>query len=322
MPLRQELLAPLKRIYEEHLHNKEVFKARAYKRAMDVLSSTETPVSTIDDLKQLPGWGKSLIAKAEEWIKTGHIAAADAIDTNTEAMAIFLDIAGVGPVKAAELVDAGLRTITDLEAKRELLNAKQLIGLRYYHDFKLRIPRKEMEAHAALIRHVIDTLYPQTAVCEIVGSYRRGAKNSGDIDVLVTAAKPDTSINIHSIIEALKSEQGASGYLCDDLAHGDKKYMGVCRLKRHKTHRRFDLLVTSPEQFPFALLYFTGSGEFNIEMRNIALSKGYSLSEYGLKPLQAQAQPPLMKNERDIFVFLNLEWVEPKDRAKGALRSN
>jgi DNA polymerase beta len=313
MPLRNGLIAPLTVLHEDNVRKGERFKARAYKKALESMAAAPAgSLKTLDDLAALPGWGQKLVAKADEWIRTGHIGAADAVNADDDvasSIALFTGVAGVGPVKARELAEThGLRSIEALRARGpELLNAKQLIGLRYYEDFLQRIPRKEMDAHVALVTGVLQkTPY----AFEVVGSYRRGAASSGDIDVLVCA--PHLPSPLAQIISGLQQ------YLCDTLAQGDKKYMGVCRLKRYKTHRRFDMLITPPEEYPFALLYFTGSGEFNVEMRQHAIARGYSLSEHGLK---GEEPIPPLRTERDIFDFLGLAWVEPCDRKAGAVRA-
>ena len=107
-------------------------------------------------------------------------------------------------------------------------------------------------------------------------------------------------------------------YITDILALGGKKCMAVCKLKRHKVFRRLDLLYTRKKEFPFALLYFTGSGDFNVRMRNVALSKGYSLSEYGMKYAEGNKKGDfvdhIFNSEEDIFKFLGIDYVEPAAR--------
>jgi DNA polymerase/3'-5' exonuclease PolX len=83
--------------------------------------------------------------------------------------------------------------------------------------------------------------------------------------------------------------------------------------------RRLDLLVVPTEQFPFALLYFTGSGDFNVAFRKHALSLGYTLNEHTMVPLKGSSapMPPGMKSEKDIFAFLGLRYVPPEERIDG-----
>ena len=149
-----------------------------------------------------------------------------------------------------------------------------------------------------------------------VGSFRREAKNSGDFDVLCTTKNKDTKI-FNDIIEQLESNK----YITETLAKGEKKFMGICKLPRHQTHRRLDMIYTDYSNYAFTLLYFTGSGQFNIEMRNHALSLGYSLSEYGLKKEGkfVDNNGKTFDTEEDIFKFLGIKYIEPKDRKAGIL---
>jgi DNA polymerase/3'-5' exonuclease PolX len=138
---------------------------------------------------------------------------------------------------------------------------------------------------------------------DVVGSFRRSAAHSGDIDLLVKG-----NVDIHAIISAL----GDVGYLLEILALGKNKCMAICTLG---TPRRLDILVTPDEEYAYALLYFTGSQQFNIAFRSHALYMGYTLNEHGLKPIKpVKKDVPYMKTERDIFHFLTLTYVEPRHR--------
>ena len=227
-----------------------------------------------------------------------------------------MQIMSVGSVKARELVEKhGITTIEQLRARPDLLNEKQLMGLKYHDDFVLRIPRKEMERHEQFIVEAM----PNEFKFVIAGSYRRGLASSGDIDVLVTSKAPlpesETLEKFKSVIATLKEKK----YLKDDFGFGKEKYLGVSKLPRFKHFRRIDVMYISPDKFAFALLYFTGSQAFNIAMRNKALEMGYSLSEHGLKHTKGSSKGEfvtdiLFHDEQDIFKFLNMTYVAPVER--------
>ena len=105
----------------------------------------------------------------------------------------------------------------------------------------------------------------------IAGSYRRRAKDSGDIDVLLKG----TPALYKRFIDVLQKK----GYLYETLAKGAKKYFGMGKLSNCLTFRRIDIMVTKPQEYPFAILYFTGSKEFNTLMRQHALDRGLSMNE-------------------------------------------
>ena len=145
---------------------------------------------------------------------------------------------------------------------------------------------------------------------QIVGSYRRGAKDSGDIDVIITHDDPKHDSILIDIVKALKNER----YLTDDFAVGPHKYLGVCKLKYHKTHRRIDILYATQNVWPFSLLYFTGSVDFNVMLRNLALSKGLSMNEYGFKE-SGKLLDQGFKTEEDVLRHLGLKYIPPEERS-------
>ena len=110
----------------------------------------------------------------------------------------------------------------------------------------------------------------------IAGSYRRKKSDSGDIDLLLKAATKKTyDLFIDTLTEM--------NYLTCLLARGPKKYMGMGMIKSSPCHRRIDIMYTKPEEYPFAILYFTGSGDFNQRMRADALKMGFTMNEYSMK---------------------------------------
>jgi len=191
-----------------------------------------------------------------------------------------------------------------------LLTHAQTVGLLYNEDLKKRIPRAEMEKHEAYVRRQL----PKDFEMVVVGSYRRGLPTSGDFDVMIT------SPHLSELVAASHFQQFIGlllyeGYLRGEFARGEHKFMGVCKLPRYQTHRHVDLLLCKPEEYWYTILYFTGSDVFNVSMRRHALSKGYSLSEHGLKKMRDGVPvPPAMNSEKDIFDFLGLAYVKPEDR--------
>lgn len=113
---------------------------------------------------------------------------------------------------------------------------------------------------------------------EIVGSYRRGKSESGDIDVIITSEDP---VVFDKFINQLLEDQ----IITNVLSRGKTKSLVVSKIPSSKFHRRLDLLYTRPREYPFAVLYFTGSKGFNTVMRGHALKKGFSLNEHGLSKM-------------------------------------
>lgn len=290
------------------------FKSRAYSKVIKQLSAYKDSITSIKDVAVFDGIGEKIHDKIVEILDTGKLAAAERIisDPRTKIIADFNEIYGVGAVKAAELVDEyGFESIDELRKATPIpLNANQLKGLKYYECFLERIPRQEMEQHEQIILNTIAAIEAPLEA-SIVGSYRRGAETSGDIDVIVKVPSEVADIDfLEIIINSLKKKK----YIIDDLAQGTKKYMGVSVLN-NGTPRRLDIMITSEKTYPFALYYFTGSDLFNIAVRNYALERGYTLNEYALTPLNDDVKPvPKIKEERDIFRFLKIQYIEPSAR--------
>ena len=239
-------------------------------------------------------------------VNTGTCPAYEKIKNVKDAKGEFMEISGVGPKKAKELVEKGFTSIEMLRNApnlEELLNDKQLIGLKYYEDILERIPQQEIDIHNQFMNKILKKISPK-AEMTIAGSYRRKAKDSGDIDVLL---KGDNKL-YKKFIEVLEKE----GYLYETLAKGTKKYNGMCKLPDCLTFRRIDIIITKPEEYPFAILYFTGSKDFNTLMRQHALDKGLSMNEYSLKDVDTkEVVDHVFETERDIFDYLEYGYVDP-----------
>lgn len=321
--IKAKIMDALTTLMKRETLNKAFFKVKAYKKVVEELKISDKPITKIEDIDTIPGVGVAIRKKVQEILETGGLAAAVkakeelSLDALDELSAIY----GVGPVKAKELIGLGIKSVKQLrEAVAKdpsILNEKQKIGVQYYEDILKRIPRTEMEQHERVLLGALLEGMRGT----IVGSYRRGAKDSGDIDVLITMegkTEKQRTAAFQEYVEKLKS----SGYMSVVLAEGGQKCLSVVKLGPMETSRRLDLLLVPSEQFPYALLYFTGSGDFNIAFRKHALSLGYTLNEHemkltGKKGVEAKAVPSF-KHEAEIFAFLGLKYKEPNQRIGAA----
>lgn len=324
MDYKGKILEQLKLLEQDKKAKKETFRVRAYQKAILAIKEFDGEIKSIEDLDKISGLAKgSIRQKIIELIKTGEISQVKDISNDVNILKDLSNIYGIGPSKANELVNKHNITTIDnlrkaLEDNEDILNDKQKLGLKYYEDLLKRIPRKEMKNHEDFIINFISKIDKNNElIYEVTGSYRRLEKNSGDIDVLCTTKNDDNNL-FNTIITSLTNDK----YITETLAKGDKKFMGICKLPRHKTHRRLDMIYTRKENYPFALLYFTGSGQFNVEMRNFAITKGYSLNEYGLKKNDkfVDNNGKLFETEEDIFKFLGIKFIKPEDRKAGILQ--
>ncbi|XP_037084109.1 DNA polymerase beta-like [Pollicipes pollicipes] len=334
--------------------SRNIYKHNAYRKAASALSRHPVRVSSGSEARQLPGVGRKIADKIDEFVQTGRLGKLDKIRASDEAVAIgqLSRVSGVGPAKARELFSAGVTSLEELRRRPELLNHHQSLGLRYVSEFEARIPRTEaaaLEGHVCSRLAALDPLYCAT-VC---GSYRRGAESSGDVDFLLTHPAFTSSVNekpargssanqkpakgsaanqkpahgaaanektggqlLRAAVDQLKNE----GFITDTLSHGDTKFMGVCLLpgERYTVHRRIDIRLVPHDQYFCAVLYFTGSDEFNRQMRAHALEQRFTLNEYTLRPLGATGtpgEPVPVTSEEEIFEYLQYPYRRPEERS-------
>ena len=315
----------------------EVFRSLAYVKAINELkkymsSENAATINSAHELKSLnlPNIGKTILEKYEEFLKTGTLEAITKEKNNP--VNIFTNIYGIGHVKANELVNS--KAIVTLEQLRErqnelqenklpLLNSKQQIGLKYYEHLLKRIPREEIDEFKVLLQtNFRETILENNELeenhkFEIVGSYRRNAQTSGDIDLICTSYNNNKNVFV-KFIEKLHSKK----ILLEILSNGQTKSLTIGKLLTNTAiPRRLDFLYAPREDYSFTLLYFTGSKEFNTAMRQHSLNVNLTLSEHGFykisnvsKLKQEKIQNLLFKTEKDIFDFLCMEYKEPQDR--------
>ncbi|CBZ31925.1 mitochondrial DNA polymerase beta-PAK, putative [Leishmania donovani] len=202
------------------------------------------------------------------------------------------------------------------------LNDAQRLGLVYYEDMCHRIPHEEGRLHEAFMKLRMRKYLGKDYELVVCGSYRRQVESAGDIDVLITHKRSATeggdrpllppSEVLGSFLAGLKADK----YIEATLAQGPTKFMGLCRLRAMGTEsvsaatgkgktaktsgkaptkfraRRLDVRYVDSDSFPAAMLYFTGSKNFNVIMRSEAIKKHCVLNEYGLfrKPTRKQMQ--------------------------------
>lgn len=316
------------------------FKINNFKKVIKILESYQTPINTLEDVSDVKGIGKGSLERIEQFLKNGVFDELresyldSTTNTTTNASSVtstkhrdikdLQRITGIGPVKAKALYDTGMTLDSILNMSKEELEENfthhQILGIKYFHDLEKRIPRNEITK----IDKYLKALCLKLDGClkmEICGSYRREKKDSGDIDVLIYHEFLNTEEEVNDwecqylplIIKHLKGAK----FLVDDLTvKGSTKYMGMCKLGKNPV-RRIDIRFIPKEALPSALLYFTGSGDFNKNMRTFALKQGYTINEYGIfKNLKTGKKGASIdiKEEKDIFNILGLEWVHPRDR--------
>ena len=318
----KELLDELVLIAKSKGTKEANYKARAYENALTNLKNYNSEIINFEQVKdalKIQSKTSSTLDKIKIYLETGTLDILEKEKNNP--VFIFSKIYGVGPKKAQELVKKDFKTISDLRQLSEsdikkILNDKQIIGLKYYDEIIQRIPRQEIIDYNNMFKNIFKELnkqFPETKY-EIVGSFRRGAETSGDIDVYITNENSD-----HKVFPAFLKILREKKILIETLSEGPTKSLTITQLTPDSMPRRSDFLYAPKDEYAFAILYFTGSKEFNTSMRQYALTKGYTLNEHGIskysknlkkEKVTSQAFP----DEKSIFTFLGLKYIEPNER--------
>ena len=315
MDQKNQIIESLDILRKRDVAAKQPFKAKAYEKVIRQLRDYKGAICTIDDLAGVTGIGEKIHAKIVEILETGVLASAERVRASgsLDALDIFQGIYGIGPAKASALVGAGIKTVEELRAAvasdPKLLNDNQKIGLAYYEDLLERIPREEMAQHESILRNA-NTVF----TIDIVGSYRRGAVSSGDIDVLIRVPTSMTQATAQKHFAAYIEKLQSILYIDEILAQGPKKCMAISSIDKA---RRLDLLLTPADEYAYALLYFTGSDKFNVAFRSHALSRGYTLNEHTMTHVETGQTVPA-ETEADIFGALGLRYIAPTQRVDEA----
>jgi DNA polymerase IV len=303
----------------------EHFKTKAYKKAQETIMNMSSNITCIEDIEGLPGIGKSILEKLGQAMNQTNVNKESNLEEDP--MTILCGVYGIGPKKASELVESGIKTISQLrKVQNEVLNDKQIIGLKYYEDVLKRVPREEIDQYDKILKKLLQTTYSKFAQVEedvkyeIVGSYRRGALDSGDIDIIIKSKNPE--IFVLWIDNLIKNK-----VILEVLSRGPSKCLVMAKIPSSSFVRRVDFLYCPPEEFAFSILYFTGSKEFNTVMRSRALEFGLTLNEHGFhhmiqgekgKKVKGPKLIQEFKDEKDIFNHLKIEWKEPHERKDGS----
>ncbi|HSL52467.1 MAG TPA: DNA polymerase/3'-5' exonuclease PolX [Candidatus Deferrimicrobiaceae bacterium] len=296
------------------LKGENPFRIRAYRRAAQNLESLSEEIEAVareERLEDIPGIGADLAGKIQEYLRTGKIKEIAAASKGIPRGVVeLMNIPGVGPRTARLLHErehitgigqleklaskGGLRGLPGIQAKTE---QNILKGIRLVRGGQERMPL----GHALpLGRELVQALEGLAAVKQIslAGSIRRMKETVGDIDILVTSSKPDTVMRAFVALPQV----------AEVLERGTTKSS-----MRHREGIQVDLRVVEPACFGAALVYFTGSKQHNIHIRDIGVKRGLKISEYGV--FRASTGRRLVSAaEAEVYAAIGLPWIPPELR--------
>ena len=301
------------------LKGENPFKTRAYQNAARTIETLSEPLDKVvaeARLGDIKGIGTALQQKITELVTTGKLQYYDDLKASIPpGLVAMLDIPGLGPKKVKALHDElGIESVAQLE---QACQDGQIAGLKGFGEKTQTnilegIDRRRSYASRHLISEallqsepLLEALrsHPDVIRCSTAGSLRRHREVIGDIDLLASSKQPT------EVIEFFTSQPG----IVKVLAKGDTKASVLL-----EGGIQSDLRVVSDAEFSSALLYFTGSKEHNIVMRQRAIERGLRLNEYGLFHSKTETRDPnlLVKcpTEEAMFEQLGLHYIPPELR--------
>ena len=294
------------------LQGENPFRCRAYHNASQALKGLPDDLAgPIADgtLGETPGLGEAMRAKVIALATTGRLPEYDALRAATPpGLVALLKIPGLGPKKIMALRDTlKIQGLDDLRAAAESgriaevkgFGAKTAATILEGLDFVASVGDRVLQSTALrLVAPLVAAVRAMPGVerAEVCGSLRRRAETIGDLDILFASADPAPALTAFIRLPGVAKI----------LGHGESKAS-----VRLLDGIQCDLRGVEPDQFPFALHYFTGSKAHNIAMRKRAIARGLKLSEYGLEGPEG---PVRCRSEAELFRALGLAEIPPELR--------
>ena len=301
------------------------YKPRAYRKAADNLRSTPDSVSDLvddglDAVQEIDGVGEAIGEKIVEYVETGTI---EELESQRKTLPVEMDtltrVEGVGPKTVGKLYDAlGIETLDDLETAAEAgdiqavsgFGAKTEQNILDNIEFARQAGQRSLLGTARAVGEEVTAFLgdqPGVEAVELAGSLRRWRPTIGDVDVLVGTADAESVTDTLTNWDAVESviESGAT-----------KTSLRVSGMQ-------VDTRLVDPAEFGAALVYFTGSRDHNIALRNRAIDSDLKVNEYGVfEVTDAERADPDTRagtrvageTETAVYESLDLPWIPPELR--------
>jgi DNA polymerase (family 10) len=303
------------------------FKPRAYQKAAQTIDALEESVAEQYEkggrkaLENIPGVGKGISEKIEEFIKTGKVKELANFQKKTPInLAELSKVEGLGPKSVKTLYEKlGVKNLKELEAAAKAGKIAKLEGFGKKSEDKIlanigfaktsgkRFPIWIIIPEVRSLEAQLNAI-PDVLKVTVAGSVRRRKETIGDIDILATSKKPK------EVMEKFIHFPG----VVHVIAHGETKSSVKLR-----SGANVDLRIVPSDSYGAALNYFTGSKEHNVAIREIAIRKGLKLNEYGLFKATEQKGKDISKEklvagktEEEIYAKLGMDYIEPELRER------
>ncbi|HEU5363816.1 MAG TPA: DNA polymerase/3'-5' exonuclease PolX [Gaiellaceae bacterium] len=301
------------------LESGDSFRIGAYRKAAARIRETPSSVAQLaldGKAKLLQGIGKTIEAKIVEVVGDGEIHALTKRKAEVPAeVATFMRLPGLGPKTARRIWrELGITTVDALKAAAETQQLRGHAGIGPGTEEKIAAalaqPRAAEGPRRALLgttlpklRAVVHVLqeHPASAEVSLAGSARRMRETVRDLDVIATATDPQALVDYFCSLS----------WVVDVAAKGSTKATVVSH-----DGLRFDLRVVPPESYGNLLQHFTGSKNHNVALREDAVRRGFSVSEYSVTVVETGEEHRFAREE-DVYRFLGYDWIPPELREDG-----
>jgi DNA polymerase (family 10) len=291
-----------------------IYKTLAYRKAADSLTSLGRDASEYwkeGKLQDIPGVGKAIAEKIDELLSTGKLGFLEKLEAEIPpGLAGWLQVPGLGPKKVALIwKEMGITKLSELERAAKEGKLRDLPGMGAKSETQIiegiaslarRSGRLPLGRAWPLAQEIITKLRQVEGVTAVepAGSLRRMRPTVGDLDILVAAKDSAPVMEAFTSLPRVERVLG-KGETKSSIEFTD----GV----------RAQLWVLAPEKFGTALIYATGSKDHNVRLRELALSKGLSLSEHFLTKTDGSDEITYA-TEEEVYEALGLHWIPPELR--------
>ncbi|XP_032088044.1 DNA nucleotidylexotransferase [Thamnophis elegans] len=333
----------------EFNENKEL--CLTFGRAASVLKYLPFPVVRVSNIEGLPWMGERVKEVIEDILEEGESSKVNAVlnDESYRSIKLFTSVFGVGLKTSDKWYRMGLRTLEEVKCNKNLtLTRMQRAGFLYYDDLISCVSKAEADAATRIVQDTVWRISPH-AIVTLTGGFRRGKQTGHDVDFLVTVpgSRQEEEL-LHTVIDIWKKQELLLYYdliestfentklpsrNVDALDHFQKCF-AILKVHKESVNRgsasqsklfadegakdwkaiRVDLVVTPFQHYAFALLGWTGSRQFERDLRRYAShEKKMMLDNHALydktKRIFLSAE-----NEEEIFSHLGLDYLEPWER--------
>lgn len=292
------------------------WKPRAYRTAAESISALDQDVKDIyekegkNGVRSIEGVGYNISDHVIEYLKNGSIKHFDQLRKKyPESLTALANLPSLGPHRVKALLeDLNVRSAEDLAAAVKAHKVQKVpgFGVKLEEDIAEALEggvhaRLRLDEALPIAEEIVAYLHANAPMKHLyyAGSLRRSKETAGDIDMIAVSSSPEKAMDAFTQMPMVEKI----------LAKGDTKSSVILS----EMHIQVDLRIIPPEAYAAALVYFTGNRDHNIALRNVAIKKGYKLSEYGL--FKGSSKKPLhLETEEALYKKLGFSYIEPELR--------